>query len=134
VKIKNGGVFPVASPAGPIRNAPDDVASAWQEAGLSYAAGAYTGAEMLCRKILMHVAVERAGSQPGKNFVEYVDDLDTAGLITAGLKPVVDLVRQRGNTANHDLATTTPDEAAQTLRITDHLLKGIYELPGLVTP
>jgi len=134
VKVKHGGVFPVASPARPIRGIPDDVAAAWEEAGLSIAAGAYTGSEMLCRKILMHVAVERANSKSGKNFTEYVDDLESAGLLTTGLKPVVDLVRRRGNTANHDLASTKPEEAAQTMRITEHLLRGIYELPGLVNP
>ena len=132
VKVRHGGVFPVASPTRPIHGTPADVAVAWEEAGLSFAAGAYTGSEMLCRKILMHVAVDRAGSESGKNFTDYVDDLESAGLLTTGLKPVVDLVRQRGNTANHHLAATTRDEAAQTMRITEHLLRGIYELPGLI--
>jgi hypothetical protein len=134
VKTKDGRVSPTASPARHIQGIPTDVSDAWKEAGLSYAAGAYTASEMLCRKILMHVAVERTDSKAGKNFTEYVDDLENAGLLTAGLKPVVDLVRQRGNTANHDLASSTQDEAVQTMKITEHLLRGIYELPGLGNP
>lgn len=132
VKLRDGRVVPIATPAMPIRALPEDVATAWREAGLSFAAGAYTGSEILCRKILMHVAVERASSQPGKKFVDYIDDLDGAGLITAGLKPVVDLVRQRGNAANHDLAASSVNDAAQTMRITEHLLRGVYELPELI--
>ena len=88
----------------------------------------------MCRKILMHVAVDVAGSKEGKSFVQYIDDLEREGYITKGLKDVVDLIRKRGNVANHELPASSEAEAAQTLAIVEHLLHSIYELPALVTP
>jgi uncharacterized protein DUF4145 len=80
------------------------------------------------------VAVDKAGSAPGKRFVDYVNELEAAGYITAGLKPVVDQVRKRGNVANHELPPSTKHDSLRMLTITEHLLEGMYELPGMVTP
>jgi hypothetical protein len=44
---------------------------------------------------------------------------------------VFDKIRDRGNTANHELPASTEDEARTTLAITEYLLKGTYELPHL---
>ena len=82
----------------------------------------------------MHVAVDVAGSDKGKNFVAYVDDLEAKGYITTGLRDVVDRVRKRGNDANHDLPASEQEDALVTLRITEHLLRSTYELPQLGTP
>ena len=86
----------------------------------------------MCRKILMHLAVDVAGCAQGKSFVEYVNALDTEGYIPNGLKSVVDSVRARGNIANHELPSSSAADAKITLTITEHLLRGIYELPNLV--
>jgi hypothetical protein len=67
VKVKSGEVYPVAPAGRPVQNLPEDVAQAWREAGLAHSAGAYTASEMMCRKILMHVAVDRAGSKPQRH-------------------------------------------------------------------
>jgi hypothetical protein len=88
----------------------------------------------MCRKILMHLAVDVAGSEPGKSFVAYIDDLEAGNYIMAGLKPVVDQIRSRGNKANHELPASTEQESLTTLTITHHLLSGIYELPVLSSP
>jgi len=82
----------------------------------------------------MHVAVDKAGSAPGRNFVDYVNDLEKGGYITTGLKTVVDQVRKRGNVANHDLPASTEQDSLLTMTITEHLLEGMYELPGMVQP
>jgi len=113
---------------------PDDVKDAWREARVAHNVAAYTASEMMCRKILMHLAVDKAGSDPGKHFVEYVNELQAKGYITAGLKDVVDRIRQRGNTANHELPSSTEEDSRLTITITEHLLEGVYELPSLVTP
>ena len=89
---------------------------------------------MMCRKILMHVAVDKAGSAPGKSFVDYVNELEAEGYITKGLKDVVDQIRKRGNVANHELPASTEQDSLLTMTITEHLLEGLYELPGMVTP
>ena len=112
-------------------NLPEDVAQAWREARTSHAVAAYTASEIMCRKILMHVAVDVVRAAAGKSFVQYVDDLENGGYITTGLKPVVDKVRVRGNVANHELPASAEADSLLTLKITEHLLRSVYELPGL---
>ena len=134
VKLGNGAVYPTAPAGGAVQYLPADVDQAWREARSSHAVAAYTAAEMVCRKILMHLAVDRANSSAGKSFAEYVDDLEDAGYIVTGLKGTVDQIRQRGNTANHELPASTESESLQTLGITEYLLKGAYELAGPPPP
>lgn len=134
VKTASRAVYPVAPAGRTVQHLPEDVGRAWQEARTAHAVAAYTASEMMCRKILMHISVDKAGSSPGGSFLEYVNDLESAGFITAGLKPVVDQVRQRGNIANHELPSSEEQDSLLTLTITEHLLEGMYELPGMVTP
>jgi len=124
-------VFPGPLPAEDIPNLPDDVKGAWTEARRAYSVGAHTASKIMCRKILMHLAVDKAGSAPGRSFVDYINDLQAQNYIMAGLQPVVDQVRSRGNKANHELPASTQHEALVTLTITQHLLIGVYQLPAL---
>jgi hypothetical protein len=112
-------------------NVPPEVGGAWDEARSSYSAGAYTACEIMCRKILMHLAVDVANSKEGKNFVQYINDLDAEGYIVKGLKVVIDQIRSRGNIANHELPASSQDQADQTMKIVEYLLHTIYELPGM---
>ena len=82
----------------------------------------------------MHLAVDKANSMPGKGFVDYVNDLEAAGYVTPGLKPVIDQIRSRGNVANRDLPASTEKQASQTMKIVGYLLESIYELPALAGP
>lgn len=129
-----GRQFPQQLPGRAVDNLPTDLDRAWLEARRSFATGAFTAAEIMCRKILMHLAVDVASAHPGKSFVEYVDVLNEAGYITTGLRSVVDQVRARGNVANHDLPASTEQQAAQTISIVEYLLHSIYELPALAGP
>jgi len=79
----------------------------------------------------MHVAVGAAGSKVGLGFKEYVTNLCSKGYVPAGLNDVVMKIRDRGTAANHELPASTEADSRATLMITQHLLKGIYELPGL---
>lgn len=126
VKQVDGSVYPPAPAGGTVPNLPADVEKAWQEARVSHNVAAYTASEIMCRKILMHLAVDRADSKPGKGFVDYVNDLEKGGYIATGLKPTVDSIRSRGNAANHELPASTEEESLQTLRITQHLLESVY--------
>lgn len=131
VMLSNGAVHPVSPAGGSVQHLPDDVAQAWREARTAHAVAAYTASEMMCRKILMHLAVDVGNATPGKSFVEYVDVLVTGGYVTAGLRPVVDAVRVRGNGANHELPASTEQDSLRTLRVTEYLLRGTYELPAI---
>lgn len=131
VKTLAGAVWPVAPAGGSVANLPEDVAQAWREVRTSHAVAAYTASEMMCRKILMHLAVDVAGAKSGGTFVGYVESLDKAGYVQPGLRPSIEKVKDRGNTANHDLPASTEADSLTTLKITEHLLRGIYEIPGL---
>lgn len=97
VKARNGNVVhPVAPTGRNVSGLPRDVEKAWQEARLAHSVGAYTASEMMCRKILMHLAADVAGSGAGLSFEGYVNDLEAKGYIMTNLKPVVDIVGSAG--------------------------------------
>jgi len=122
-------IYPPPPAGSEVKGLPDEVKNAWREARVSHNVAAYTASEVMCRKILMHVAVDKAGSSPGEKFYVYVNDLDSAGYVAPGLKPVIDQVRDRGNGAAHELPQSTEAESRVTLQITEHLLRTVYEMP-----
>lgn len=113
-----------------VKHLPDDVDLAWTEALISFKNYACTPAEMMCRKILMHIAVDVGVSKPGQTFVGYVEDLDKAGYFAPGLKAKVTAIKDRGNAANHELPASEQAEARVTMNVTEHLLRTVYELPN----
>jgi len=65
---------PTAKMGKDVDGLPPDVEKLYDEARLCTSAGAYTAAILTCRKILMHVAVEK-GAPSNKGFMEYVEYL-----------------------------------------------------------
>jgi Domain of unknown function (DUF4145) len=104
-----------------------DVADAHDEARRTAGAEAYTSCELICRKILMHIAVDK-GDAEGKNFVEYLDFLKTTGYITPPMLPWVDLIRSHGNLSTHRLQAASKDRAHNSLAFTAQLLRLVYEM------
>lgn len=125
--------YPDALLGGRVAGLTDDVRGIYDEARHALTVGAATGTVMLCRKILMHVAVDM-GADEGKKFQEYVEWLASEGWIPRGGQPWVDFIRRRGNEANHQLPHMTRDDAAGILQFTEALLRNVYELPALVPP
>lgn len=107
---------------------PGDVDKLYEQARSCSAAGAYTPAVLACRKLLMHIAVER-GATPGRNFVEYVEHLAASGYVPPDGKGWVDYIRKKGNEANHEIALMTRDDAERLLTFAGMLMKFIYEFP-----
>ena len=93
--------------------------------------GAYTSAVMSCRKILMHVAVEK-GADQNLSFVSYVDYLVTNGWVPPGSKQWIDPIRQKGNEANHEISLMDELASKQIVHFTEMLLRFVYELPAMV--
>ena len=88
---------------------------------------------MLCRKILMHVAVEK-GAEENKSFKHYVDWLVDERYVPRGGEGWVDYIRTRGNEANHEIAPINADDAKALLFFTEALLRNVYELPSAIPP
>ena len=110
-----------------IEGLPKNVGEAYQEARSCMSVSAYTACELLCRKILMHVAVEK-GAKEGESFSEYLTFLAYQGYITPPMKKWVDLIRQHGNKAAHLLEPPDRTRAESTLMFTAELLRLIYEM------
>ncbi len=94
--------------------------------------GGFTAAELVCRKILMHVAVEK-GAKEGKSFASYITHLEAAGYVTPPMKPWVDLIRQHGNDSTHELDPPDAQRAESTVMFTAELLRLTYEMEHLAS-
>jgi len=105
------------------------VAALYEEARDCFACGAYTGSVMLLRKLLMHAAVEK-GAKAGLGFVEYVEYLDTSGYLGRDGKGWVDMIRKRGNEANHEILLMKKEDGELLLSFAEFLVKLLYEFPG----
>lgn len=109
---------------------PKTINTIYDEARDCYGVNAYTATVLLCRKILMHIAVEE-GAKENKPFVYYVDYLRDNNLITSTSFGWVDKIRQFGNKANHDLTQNNRSEAETIISFTAMLLTTMYEYPAI---
>ena len=125
-----GNVYPGALVGPNIEGLPYDVEEAYQEARRCISVNAFTACELVCRKILMHVAAEK-GAKEGEDFTTYLKYLETHGYITPAMKGWVDIIRQHGNKATHKLAAPDNERAESTLMFTAELLRIIYEMEYL---
>ena len=109
-----------------IEGMPDDVKRAYNEARDCLAHNAPTAAAMLCRKLLMHIAVSK-GAKENLKYIEYVNFLKENGYIPPDGKEWADRVRSIGNEANHELKPINRANAEDILSFIELLLKFIYE-------
>ena len=124
---KNNMLLP-STPFGPdIQGLPSEILAAYDEARGCYSIKAYTSCELMCRKILMHVGVDK-GYAEGKPFVEYIDYIESKNYITPIMKPWVDLIREHGNSSTHKLMPPDAERSESTLMFTAELLKIVYEM------
>ena len=122
----NGDVIPNIKFGKKINNLPLDIEKAYEEARNCYSASAYTGSVLLCRKIIMHVAVDK-GAEEGDTFVSYLTYLEENHFITSNMKIWIDHIRNEGNTTNHTLSISDPKTSESILRFTSRLLDLVYE-------
>lgn len=132
--VQNGVVsspspLPLRAPSG----VEGEELAAWDEARRCLGVGAYTAAVMLCRKLLMHVAV--ANGLPAKNekgrapdFTMCVEHLMSIGLVTIRMKKWIDRIKDVGNEANHEIAPVSKDSAMDVAKFTQTLLELAYEM------
>ena len=111
-----------------IDHLPDDVATLYEEARRAISAGEPNCAALACRKVLMHVGVEK-GAPEGGSFVSYVDHLANNGYVPPDARDWIDEIREHGNDANHEIDLITSEEAEVVVDFTAMLLRVIYEYP-----
>ncbi len=130
VLAKDGNVYPGVLFGPNIDGLPDDISYAYNEARKCMSFNAFTSCELICRKILMHVAVEKAAKE-GDSFANYITHLESLGYITPPMKGWVELIREHGNKATHLLEAPDKSRAESTLMFTAELLRLIYEMEYL---
>mgnify|MGYP001575771983 CR=1 FL=1 len=129
----DGNQWPGPRQGGTITNLAKEVEAVYEEARASLSVHAFTGSVMLCRKILMNVAVNK-GAVEGLQFAAYVEWLIKEGYAPKGSDDWLEYIKDRGNEANHLIVPMTYADAIGVLRFTEQLLRNVFELPNLVPP
>lgn len=88
---------------------------------------------MDCRKLLMHVAVDK-GAAAGENFVSYVNYLEQNHFTPPGSRDRVDYIRQAGNEANHEIKTMHQQDAENLITFSAMILQFVYEFGQKIKP
>jgi hypothetical protein len=130
VLSKGKVVYPSAAFGPVIEGLPDTVKSAYQEARMCLTVNGFTACELICRKILMHIATEK-GAQHGDSFGNYLTYLSNKGYVTPPMVGWVELIRKHGNQSTHELPSPDKVRAESTLMFTAELLRLIYEMDHL---
>ena len=124
--VKNDGIILPTPPSfAAIDGLPDGICALYDEARASFDVQAYTGCEILCRKILMAAAVDK-DAEENKQFAYYVGYLDDNGYVTPPLKKMAEVIRENGNKAAHEIVLPDQGRAKSTLVFTRRILDTMY--------
>jgi hypothetical protein len=124
----SGAVVPPERFGQGVDHMPDDLTALYNEARRAVTSGAPNSAALACRKILMHVGVQK-GAAAGGTFLSYVNYLSEHGFVPPDARGWVDEIRELGNDANHEIDLISEDEAKDVVEFTAMLLRVIYEYP-----
>ncbi|MDU0458159.1 MAG: DUF4145 domain-containing protein [Geobacteraceae bacterium] len=122
---------PGVAPGNEVKSLPANIDNLYREARNSVAASAYTAAVLVCRKLLMNIAVSE-GAEENKSFLFYVEYLADNGYVPPKGKGWVDHIRKKGNEANHEILLMSLQDAEDLISFSEMLLKFIYEFPSRV--
>ena len=128
---QSGGLVPDAPFGSSVADVPEDITSLYEEARRCTSNGSYTACVLLCRKLLMHIGVEKEAEE-NKPFLYYVGYLADQGYVPPNGKHWVDHIRRKGNEANHDIRVMNRDDVKELLVFLEMLLKFIYEFPSMI--
>lgn len=129
----SGAQYPDMAPGNDVHHLPEELAELYKEARNCVAASSYTGAVLLCRKLLMNIGVKQ-GAEEGKSFIHYVDYLANQGFIPPNGRGWVDHIRKKGNEATHEISLMNKEDCEDLISFSEMLMKFIYEFPSKVPP
>lgn len=116
-----------------VEHLPKGIEALYREARNCMAVPAYTAAVLLCRKLLMNIAVSE-GAKEGKTFVAYVEHLATQGYVPPKARGWIDHIRVKGNEANHEIQLMNQKDAQELIMFVEMLLKLVFEFPSRIPP
>lgn len=112
-----------------VEHLPESLEKLLSETREAISSGLYNSTVLLCRKMLMNLAVQE-GAEENKSFAFYVDYIENNDYITAKIKPWVNRIRQIGNTATHEIPDISKEDAYMAFEFLIMLLKLVYEFPN----
>lgn len=113
-----------------IQNLPPDISEVYRELRDSIKNADYTAAQLLGRKLIMHLAVNVAGAKEGDTFINYVTHLKNAGYVPPNSDSALEYMRTLGNETNHEIKIGTKEQAEKIIKFVEMLLIFMYELPN----
>lgn len=126
---RSGDQFPGGVFGSNVESLPDDVRKLYFEARVCLGGNLATAAVLCSRKLLMHIAVDK-GAKENKTFRYYVEYFSEAGILPASNEIWIDVIRDKGNDANHEIKMMDIDDGEKLLNFLEMLLKLIYEFPA----
>ncbi len=127
----DGTKYPSPALGRSVQHVPEALNALYEEARRCTAQNCSTAAVLVCRKMLMNIAVEQ-GAPEGLKFIEYVAYLSDKGYVPPNGKHWVDHIRKKGNEATHEIALMSENDARELLNFVEMLLRFIYEFPKMV--
>lgn len=127
VQPQDGNIYPGVAFGVKLEGLPGEVEMAYTEARNCMKVDAYGACELVCRKILMCVAVEK-GAKEGESFSSYLTYLGEKGFITNAMMGWVEIIRENGNKAAHKIEQVEKERAESTIMFTAELLRVVYEM------
>jgi len=118
-------------PGNDVNSVPEKVYELYNEARKCVAVFAYTASVLICRKLLMNLAVSQ-GADENLRFIEYVDYLADNGFVPPNGKGWVDHIRKKGNEATHEIVLMNQEDAHELISFSEMLLKFIFEFPAKI--
>jgi hypothetical protein len=117
---------------GSVKHISANLSDIYNEARNAYSVNAFTGTVLLCRRLLMDIAIE-LGANDNLKFIEYVNYLDENNFITAKSKDWVDAIRKEGNDATHNVVVKDQKQAADMIMLCEMIMKINFEYPAQFT-
>ena len=127
-----GQQSPGVAPGNDVAHLPSELEAIYNEARRCVSVKAYTAAVLVCRKLLMHIAVQQKAEE-GKSFIYYVEFLANNGYVPPDGKGWVDHIRKKGNEATHEIILMKPEDATELIVFSEMLLKLMFEFPVRVS-
>ncbi len=129
--FKNQSRFPGGTIGAKIDHVPEMLNLLYNEARDCFISTNYTAAVLLCRKILMNIAVDLKAKE-NLSFIKYVEYISDQGYVPPNGKSWVDHIRKKGNEANHEIHLMTEQDAKELIIFVEMLLKFNYEFPNMI--
>ncbi|MBO0340207.1 DUF4145 domain-containing protein [Flagellimonas profundi] len=114
-----------------VENVPKLLNDLYEESRKCHKENCFTASVLLCRKMLMNIAVEQ-GAKPNLQFIKYVKYLSENGFIPPNGKKWVDHIRKKGNEATHEIDLMTENDSKDLISFTEMMLVFLYEFPSRI--